>query len=55
MTIPCRRCGDGFTPSRDTYALFEDGWIDLPDICPDCGDYSDEPEIDEFSDADPSL
>lgn len=55
MTLPCRYCGQTFTPDRESLELYADGWIDRPDTCPDCGDYIQEPETDEFSDADPGL
>lgn len=40
----CRICGDRFYLTQEQLELWEDGWIDKPDVCSDCGGYYEEPE-----------
>jgi hypothetical protein len=54
----CHRCRESFIVSKETLELFEEGYIDEPDTCPDCQIFIDNCEsvdFEEYSDADPGL
>lgn len=57
MKMRCRFCGETFVPEPEDVAMYEEGWIDhLPNICYDCVDIQNQqPDYDEYSDADPGL
>ena len=57
MKARCRLCGESFTLTSEQVSLYEDGHIEMPEVCEDCHsmfDY-DVNDTDRFSDADPGL
>lgn len=57
MRCKCFHCGDEFPISKSTEIDWAEGWIDLPDECPDClANIADSANnYEEYSDADPGL
>lgn len=63
MKFYCGNCGKPFTVDPETQFLYENGYIDKPDRCPEClelfrwmtGSDPENWEHEQYSDADPGL
>lgn len=57
MKNTCKSCGESFKISKEDAQLVENGEITKPELCDECSDmqYDQEPDIYDYSDADPGL
>ena len=53
----CIYCGDSFALGSEDLELFQEGYLNAPDTCPDCQENLDCPDFEfmDHSDADPGL